>query len=111
MDIGYTYGTSKSVTVSIYAPPGMEPPEQLDLTGPGGELIKAIRLSDRSLVCEPVETVVTVRGKQQAKSTGACRDYDCHRRNLGECGCGRHAGMSAPATDPRPRVRITRNAP
>lgn len=79
MDTGYTYSTSDWIRASVYAPPEFEPPATLQLAR-GDELVTFMRVSDRSLYCGKVADV-----------TGDCDNFECHRRVLGECQCGRHA--------------------
>lgn len=80
MDVGYTYGGPNSLRIMIYAPPELEPPEEIEMTA-GQQRMQFVRLSDRSLACY--------------KADGGCGSYDCHRHELGICECGAHPGLSA----------------
>lgn len=72
MDVGYTYGTAAGARASIYAPPEFLVPEQLVLgDAQTRQGVKFHRLSDRALWCE-------------------CGRFECHRAELGKCGCGKH---------------------
>lgn len=79
MDIGHTYGVpGKSRTLTLYAPGGVRPPQQLQVTIDGA--VETVVLIDaRSLECRDIRGV-----------PGHCTDRDCHRRQLGHCQCKRH---------------------
>lgn len=78
MDTSFTYSSNKGARVTLYADPDLEPPETLQMVA-NAERVTYYRLSDRSLECGKTGGV-----------NGECRSADCHRRVLGECGCGRH---------------------
>lgn len=78
METSYKYCSNNGLTVTLYAAPGLEPPETFQMVH-NAERVTFYRLSDRSLVCGKVVGV-----------NSDCRNVDCHRRVLGECGCGRH---------------------
>lgn len=80
MDIGYTYGESTGVRIALYAPPAFQVPEQVVLGDrETGDAVTFYRLSDRDLTCGVVHGV-----------KGKCMSFECHRRELGKCQCGRH---------------------
>ncbi len=80
MHTGYTYGDGTGATVALYAPPTLLVPEQLVLGDrETREGVTFYRLSDRDLTCDPVAGV-----------KGKCGSFECHRRELGKCQCGRH---------------------
>lgn len=80
MDIGYTYATPGDLTVTVYAPPGFDVPSTFQIREQStGEIVNALRVSDRDMTCGKVAGV-----------DGECTSHDCHRRVLGECQCGRH---------------------
>lgn len=89
MDTGYTYSSRDLVRASVYAPPGFEAPDVLTLTKDGTE-VQFFRLSDRSLECGAVSGV-----------SGVCTNYECHRRTLNECDCGRHESPRFTKAEPR----------
>jgi hypothetical protein len=92
MDIGYTYGGPHWERVSLYAPPGVAPPEELELTTESGSQILYVRLSDRSLACEKV--IVGYDGKKPIFR--GCGNEQCHRGPLlGVCNCGTHTETEA----------------
>lgn len=80
MDVGYTFGDGTGTTVAVYAPPALLVPEQLVLGDAETRKPRTFyRLSDRSLTCDPVPGV-----------KGKCGFFECHRRELRKCQCGRH---------------------
>lgn len=80
MDTAYTYGESTGAQVALYVPPAFQVPEQLVLGDRAtGDAVTFYRLSDRDLACDPVHGV-----------KGKCASFECHRRELGKCQCGRH---------------------
>ncbi|MEB0201985.1 hypothetical protein QN354_09475 [Cryobacterium sp. 5I3] len=78
MDTAYTFASTDYVRVMIYAPTGVDLPDTIEVKR-GGKVVPFFRLSDRSLTCEKVAGV-----------SGECGRFDCHRRALGSCQCGRH---------------------
>jgi hypothetical protein len=88
MDIGHWYASRHRHQVCIYLPEGSTAPltfevEHVDL----GEPVPFYLLRAESLDCR--ETFVDdVKGRPV--SAGRCKTYDCHRRELGKCQCGRH---------------------
>lgn len=89
MDVSYTYGGSDWSRISLYAPPGLEPPEEIEMTDPDTGARKSyVRLSDRSLNCERVS--IGMEGRK--KIYRGCGEFECHRGpRLGECRCGSHS--------------------
>jgi hypothetical protein len=92
MDTGFTYVTKSWERVSVYAPPGLQPPDVIEMTGRGGELVEAVRLSDRSLVCE--DGVVREHDRKKNLMMDRlvkCKDpFECHKHVIGQCACGIH---------------------
>jgi hypothetical protein len=86
MDTRVTYGHAATRTlISLYFPPELDAPETIEMRNAAtADVVEFVRLSDRSLEC--LDTAVR----------GHCPSpYECHRRELGVCQCGRH--------DPAPR--------
>lgn len=79
MQTGHTYCSQTWQKVDIYVPENFGPPDEITLVDPEGEDMLFFRLSDRALECDDVIGV-----------TGHCDNYECHRRELGQCDCGRH---------------------
>jgi hypothetical protein len=102
MDTGITYSTKRWERVMVYVPEGLEPPDTLEMTGRGGELVEAFRVSDRTLFCNDEVVLDQKTGKGRKVK---CGDFDCHRKVLGECGCGLH-----PTTNGR-RLPISKYEP
>lgn len=96
MDTGYTYGLPAGDRLSVYVPPGFEPPESVTVTRTGAP-VNFVRISDRELDCG------TVPGVDKR-----CTSFECHRQRLGYCMCGRHRGLHDPADDPRPSIGLRR---
>ena len=84
----FTYSTQQRNALVIYADKGFDPPDAITATH-DGRPVEFIRLSDMSLVCERADSRVNARGETVAV-TGECGSFDCHRRQLGDCQCGRH---------------------
>jgi len=80
MDQGHTYSSKGLVQANVYAPEGFTPPPTFTLDW-DGKPITFFRLSDETLTCGTVYGI-----------KGACTNFECHRRELGECQCGRHSG-------------------
>lgn len=80
MDIGYTFGESTGAIIALYVPAEFLVPEQIVLGDrETRDAVTFYRLSDRYLTCDPVGGV-----------KGKCGSFECHRRELGKCQCGRH---------------------
>jgi hypothetical protein len=80
MDTGYTYSESSGATIALYVPPEFLVPERIVLGDKETrDAVTFYRLSDRDLTCDPVPGV-----------KGKCGSFECHRRELGKCQCGRH---------------------
>lgn len=92
MDIAYTYATRDWQRVMVYAAEGLQPPDVVELTGRGGELVEATRISDRSLVCqEGVVRELDKKTRLMMPVTKKCKDpFECHKHELGVCKCGIH---------------------
>ena len=78
MDTAHAYVHSSGTSIALYAPPTLDVPDTLTLRSQGAP-VEFIRASDRELTCDPVGGV-----------TGKCGAYECHRRVIGSCQCGRH---------------------
>jgi len=79
MKTGYTYVAADGTSAAIYADPHLDVPDTLTLRTPIGDLKVFERASDRELICEAVPGV-----------TGQCGSYECHRKQVNTCQCGRH---------------------
>jgi hypothetical protein len=80
MDTSYTFAESSGAQIAVYAPPAFQVPEHIVLGDrETGDAVTFYRLSDRPLTCDPVPGV-----------KGRCGSFECHRRELGKCQCGRH---------------------
>jgi hypothetical protein len=79
MHTGYTYVAADGSSASIYAPPTLDVPDTLTLRTPLGDLKVFDRASDRELTCQDVPGV-----------KGKCGSYECHRKQVNTCQCGRH---------------------
>jgi hypothetical protein len=84
----YTYSTQQRVPLIVYVETGYEPPDTITATHDGKQ-VEFIRLSDASLVCEKVETRINSQGVI-VPVPGECGTFDCHRKEPGNCQCGRH---------------------
>lgn len=98
----FTYSTQHRVPLIVYVEEGVEPPDSITATQ-GGKQVEFIRLSDASLVCERVDTRVNAQGVI-VPVPGECGSFDCHRKQPGECQCGRHV---APVRFVRAEARVT----
>ena len=96
MDTGYTYSARGTLErLSLYAPPAFEPPPSITVTR-NGVAVEFVRLSDLVLTCGAV-----------AGTQGSCASYECHRRVIGDCQCGRHKGLlDRDPNDARPRIEV-----
>ncbi len=81
-DDSYWYGSPRGARVSLYVPEGMQVPARLELVDDAGNPVTFARIS-APLWCGTVTGV-------DAKGTRGCTSRDCHTRELGKCGCGRH---------------------
>lgn len=92
MDTGFTYVTPSWERVAVYAPPGLQPPDQIEMTGAQGQLVTATRVSDRSLVCEDgIVREFDQKKRLMLDVTKKCRDpFECHKHVIGKCACGIH---------------------
>lgn len=88
MDDRFTYSSGERVTLTVYVAPGYQPPDILALDKQGEDVV-FYRLSDMSLECRPVQTMTNSHGVL-VPLAGECGSFDCHRRELGKCQCGRH---------------------
>lgn len=92
MDVGYTYGGPHWERAAIYLPPGLQPPEDIEVTdAESGRRDTYVRLSDRTLACEKV--LLRMEGKRAVYS--GCGNYECHRTQIGTCQCGSHTPEQA----------------
>ena len=79
MQTGYTYVAADGSSASIYAPPTLDVPDTVTLRTSIGDLKVFERSSYRELTCGAVPGV-----------TGKCGSYECHRKQVNACQCGRH---------------------
>jgi len=96
----FTYSTQHRVPLILYVQEGFEPPDNITATQDGKQ-VEFIRLSDASLVCERVETRINAQGAI-VPVPGEFGSFDCHRKEPGNCQCGRH---QAPVRFVRAEVR------
>lgn len=83
MDKGYTYGNARGERLALYVHPRFEVPPTVEVREANGEVVRFTRISDnKSLDCGMVPGVPSV-----------CSNFECHRRVLGQCQCGRHEAV------------------